>query len=98
MVQRLDKSPQPMRQQITRVARPVSAKHSPRPPSSKGGSRPQSAHPSASQQEVPANESSHTTPAPSQSPVPPEDIPQQQSIEIPAESWSDRRYCRSVVN
>lgn len=86
MVQRLDKSPQPMRQQITRVARPVSAKHSPRPPSSKGGSRPQSAHPSASQQEVPANESSHTTPAPSQSPVPPEDIPQQQSIEIPAES------------
>ncbi|XP_063446077.1 glutamine-rich protein 2-like isoform X7 [Mytilus trossulus] len=86
MVQRLDKSPQPMRQQITRVARPASAKHSPRPPSSKGGSRPQSAHPSASQQEVPANESSHTTPAPSQSPVPPEDIPQQQSIEIPAES------------
>ncbi|CAC5402368.1 unnamed protein product [Mytilus coruscus] len=86
IVQRIDKSPQPMRQQITRVVRPVSAKHSPRPPSSKGGSRPQSAHPSASQQEVPANESSHTTPAPSQSPVPPEDIPQQQSIEIPAES------------
>ncbi|XP_052069679.1 uncharacterized protein LOC127708654 isoform X2 [Mytilus californianus] len=86
IVQRIDKSPQPMRQQITRVVRPVSAKHSPRPPSSKGGSRPQSAHPSASQHEVPANESSHTTPAPSQSPVPPEDIPQQQSIEIPAES------------
>lgn len=86
IVQRIDKSPQPMRQQITRVVRPVSAKHSPRPPSSKGGSRPQSAHPSASQQEVPANESSHTTPAPSQSPVPPEDIPQQQSIEIAAES------------
>lgn len=86
-----DRSPQPIRHQVTRVARPTSAKpvHSPRPPSSKSGSRPQSAHPSASQQGVHVVESSHTTPAPSQSPVPQEIISveqAQQSIEIPAES------------
>lgn len=79
-----DRSPQPQKQQITRVVRPTSAKpiHSPRPPSSKGGSRPQSAHPSASQHEVPGAESSHTTPVPAGSPEPPEDKP----IEIPAQS------------